>query len=175
MDSWKQTLAELAADRVTALKRLAFLLCGDDATAEGLVREALIRAFARPLRAPRRDNAEAHVRAIMVRAFIDDARASARPATIDPLPDTAAPGPDPDPAGQAAARTTVLAALGGLPPAQRACVVLRYYQDLPAAAISAVLGVPDDAVEQQLSDAMTQLAGPLSDTEGEQREEGASR
>jgi len=69
----------------------------------------------------------------------------------------------------------VLAALGGLPPAQRACVVLRYYQDLPAAAISAVLGVPDDAVEQQLSDAMTQLAGPLSDTEGEQREEGASR
>jgi len=51
MESWKQTLAELARDRLVPLKRQAFLLCGDDSHAEDLVQEALVRAFARPLRA----------------------------------------------------------------------------------------------------------------------------
>ena len=46
-DSWKQTLAELVGDRLGAFKRQAFLLCGDDSHVEGLVQEALVRAFAR--------------------------------------------------------------------------------------------------------------------------------
>jgi RNA polymerase sigma factor (sigma-70 family) len=173
MDSWKQTLAELAADQGTALKRHAFLLCGDDAKAADLLQEALIRAFARPMRAPRRDNAAAHVRAIMVTVFIDGVRRSSGLTTIEPLPDAAAPGPDP--ADGVVGRDTVLAALSCLSPSQRACVVLRYHEDLPVAAISTALGVADETVRRHLSDAMTQLAGRLSGTDGEQQEEGASR
>jgi hypothetical protein len=30
MESWKQTLADMAGDRLMSLKRQAFLLCGDD-------------------------------------------------------------------------------------------------------------------------------------------------
>jgi RNA polymerase sigma factor (sigma-70 family) len=178
MDSWRQTLAELAAGQGTALKRHAFLLCGDDAKAEDLLREALIRAFARPLRAPRRDNAAAQVRAIMVTVFIDGVRRSSGLTTIEPLPGAAAPGPDPADGAvdrDVVDRDTVLAALGCLSPSQRACVVLRYHEDLPVAAISTALGVADETVRRHLSDAMTQLAGPLSGTDGEQRAEGASR
>src|SRR5215468_8130673 len=78
MESWKQTLAELAGDRLTSLKRQAFLLCGDDSQAEDLVQEALVRAFARPLRTPRPGAAEAYVRVIMVNLFIDGARRRSR-------------------------------------------------------------------------------------------------
>ena len=53
MESWKQTLAELSRDRLASLKRQAFLLCGNDGLAEDLVQDALVRAFARPLRTPR--------------------------------------------------------------------------------------------------------------------------
>lgn len=73
MQSWKQTLAELASDRLTPLKRHAYLLCGDDSQAEDLVQDALVRAFARPLRTPRPGAAEAYVRVIMVHLFIDRA------------------------------------------------------------------------------------------------------
>jgi DNA-directed RNA polymerase specialized sigma24 family protein len=46
MESWKQTLADMAGDRLMSLKRQAFLLCGDDGQAEDLVQDALVRAFA---------------------------------------------------------------------------------------------------------------------------------
>jgi DNA-directed RNA polymerase specialized sigma24 family protein len=75
MASWQQTLAELARDQAGSLKRQAFLLCGDDSQAEDLVQDALVRAFARPLRAPRPGAAEAYVRVIMVNLFIDIAAA----------------------------------------------------------------------------------------------------
>ena len=78
MDSWKQTLAELSRDRLAFLKRQAFLLCGNDGQAEDLVQDALVRAFARPLRTPKAGAAEAYVRVIMVNLFIDGARRRAR-------------------------------------------------------------------------------------------------
>jgi RNA polymerase sigma-70 factor (sigma-E family) len=166
MESWKQTLAELAAGRGMALKRHAFLLCGDDAQAEDLVQEALIRAFARPLRAPRREAAEAYVRAIMVNVFIDGVRRGARWTKTAPLLRTAEPGPDP--ADQVVARNTMMEALSGLSPQQRACVVLRYYEDLPVAAIATVLGVAEGTVKRHLSDALNRMASRLSATDGEQ-------
>jgi DNA-directed RNA polymerase specialized sigma24 family protein len=46
--SWDQTLGALVSERGAALKRHAFLLCGDDAQADDLVQEALVRAFTRP-------------------------------------------------------------------------------------------------------------------------------
>lgn len=41
VESWKQTLAELAGDRLMSLQRQAFLLCGDQSQAEDLVQDAL--------------------------------------------------------------------------------------------------------------------------------------
>jgi RNA polymerase sigma-70 factor (sigma-E family) len=160
VESWKQTLAELADGRGAALKRHAFLLCGDDSRADDLVQEALVRAFARPLRAPRPGAAEAYVRVIMVNLFIDRARRHSRWTRAAPLLRT--PEVTADPADQVAARDAMLTALSGLPPRQRACVVLRFYQDLPVAEVAAVLGVAEGTVKRYLSEAMPQMAARLS-------------
>ncbi|HXL19015.1 MAG TPA: sigma factor [Streptosporangiaceae bacterium] len=85
MESWKQTLAALSHDRFASLKRQAFLLCGNDGQAEDLVQDALIRAFAKPMRTPRPDAAEAYVRVIIVNLFIDGARRRSRWIRTAPL------------------------------------------------------------------------------------------
>jgi len=163
MESWKQALAELTRDRLTSLKRQAFLLCGDDSQSEDLVQDALVRAFARPLRAPRPGAAEAYVRAIMVNLFIDSARRQSRWNRMAPLLRGAEMASDP--ADQVLTGEVVLTALGDLSPRQRACVVLRYYQDLPVAQVAAELGVGEGTVKRYLSDAMTRLAARLSPAE----------
>jgi RNA polymerase sigma-70 factor (sigma-E family) len=154
--SWEQTLAELASDRGAALKRHAFLLCGDDPAAEDLVQEALVRAFGRPLRAPRPGGAEAYVRTIMVNLFIDGARRRSRWNRAAPLL-TTAEAATPDLADNVVARDAMLQELRALSPRQRACVVLRYYGDLPVAEIAKTLGVGEGSVKRYLSEAMTQI------------------
>ena len=163
MESWKQTLAGLASDRLASLKRQAFLLCGDDSQAEDLVQDALVRAFARPLCAPRPNAAEAYVRVIMVNLFIDGARRRSRWNRAAPLltGDEVAF----DHADQVLTRSVVVTALSVLSPRQRACVVLRYYQDLPVAQVAAALGVGEGTVRRYLSEAMTRLAARLSPAE----------
>lgn len=160
MDGWKQTLAELANDRLTALKRQAFLLCGDDGHAEDLVQDALVRAFARPLHAPRPDSAEAYVRVIMVRLFIDRARRQTRWNRLAPLltgDETVT-----DLAEQVVDREVISSALDVLSPRQRACVMLRYYEDLSVPQIASALRVREGTVKWHLSQALTRLADLLS-------------
>jgi RNA polymerase sigma-70 factor (sigma-E family) len=163
VESWEQTLAGLASGRGAALKRHAFLLCGDDAQADDLVQEALVRAFTRPPRVPRPGAAEAYVRAIMANLFIDGARRRSRWRRVAPLLRPA--GVAPDPADQVSERAAVLTALRSLSPRQRACVVLRYYQDLPLAEVAAVLGVGEGTVKRYLSEAMSRVAVRLSSAE----------
>jgi RNA polymerase sigma-70 factor (sigma-E family) len=173
VESWKQTLAELARDRFMSLKRQAFLLCGDESQAEDLVQDALVRAFARPLRPPRPGTAEAYVRAIIVNLFIDGARRRSRWTRTAPLligTETAT-----DPASQVLDRDAMLTALNGLSPQQRACVVLRYYQDLPIAQVASALGVAEGTVKRYLSEAMARLAARLSPAGSREQERGETR
>lgn len=124
MESWKQALAELARDRLASLKRQAFLLCADDSQAEDLVQDALVRAFARPLRAPRPVATEAYVRVIMVNLFIDGTRRRSRWSRAAPLLRGAEVASDSS--DQVLEQQVMLAALSDLSPQQRACVVLHY-------------------------------------------------
>jgi RNA polymerase sigma-70 factor (sigma-E family) len=160
VERWEQTLADLASGRGAALKRHAFLLCGDQAQADDLVQEALLRAFTRPLRAPRLGAAEAYVRVIMVNLFIDGVRRHSRWRRIAPLLRPA--DMTPDPAVEVSDRDAMLTALRSLSPRQRACVVLRYYEDLPLAHVAAALGVSEGTVKRYLSEATSQMAVRLS-------------
>jgi len=163
MESWRRVLTELAGDRLESLKRQAFLLCGDDDQAEDLAQDALVRAFGRPLRAPRPEAAEAYVRTIMVNLFIDGARRQSRWNRKAPL--LAGTATVPDPADRIVTRDAVRTALGSLSARQRACVVLRYYQDLTVPQIAAALGMRDGTVKRHLSEAMDKLAVQLSPVE----------
>jgi RNA polymerase sigma-70 factor (sigma-E family) len=160
VESWEQTLADLASRRGAALKRRAFLLCGDESQADDLVQDALVRAFARPMRVPRPGAAEAYVRAIMVNLAIDGARRRSRWSRVAPLLRPA--DTTPDPADQVSDRDAMLTALRSLSPRQRACVVLRYYEDLPVAKVADVLGVSEGAVKRYLSEAISDVAVRLS-------------
>ncbi len=73
----------------------------------------------------------------------------------------------PDPADEVVTRDVMLMTLDDLSPRQRACVVLRYYQDLPIAQVASALGVAEGTVKRYLSEAMTRLAARLSLMESE--------
>jgi RNA polymerase sigma-70 factor (sigma-E family) len=160
MQSWDRALADLAGDGLVTLKRQAFLLCGDDHQAEDLVQDAIVRAFARSFRGREPDAPEAYVRTIMTNLFLDRARRQSRWNRRAPL--LADRENVPDPAEEIVTRDLIHAALDGLSPRQRACVVLRYYQDLPVAQVAATLGVAEGTVKRHLSDAMTRIAVQLS-------------
>jgi RNA polymerase sigma-70 factor (sigma-E family) len=162
-EGWNRALAALAGARLPALKRQAYLLCGNDAQAEELVQDALVRAFTRPFRKPPPESAEAYVRTVMLHLFLDGARRQARWTRMAPLLADATTSPDP--ADRIVDRAAVRAALSELSPRQRACIVLRYYQDLPVAQIAATLGLREGTVKRYLSEAMTRLSACLSAAE----------
>lgn len=53
--------------------------------------------------------------------------------------------------------TLVVEALSTLPPRQRACVVLRYYEDLPVVEVARMLGVTEGTVKSQTSRGLATL------------------
>lgn len=57
----------------------------------------------------------------------------------------------------------MLAALAGLPPRRRACVVLRYHLDLSVAETARVLGCTEGTVKSQTSAALRHLRETLGD------------
>jgi RNA polymerase sigma factor (sigma-70 family) len=160
MDSWAQVLADLPGERLVALKRQAYLLCGDDDQAEDLVQDALVRAFSRARRAPGPEAADAYIRKIMINLFIDHARRQAR--WTRKVPFLAVTETAPDPADTIVSRHAIQDALDCLSPQQRACVVLRYFQDLPVTRIAADLHLAEGTVKRYLSEAMIRIAGQRS-------------
>jgi RNA polymerase sigma-70 factor (ECF subfamily) len=153
---WEQALTELVSARGPALNRYAYLLSGDVDEAADLVQEALLRAFGRVARGTSLDNAEAYVRTAILRDYIDRQRRRARWRSVRHLfvRDRVQAAVDDGVADRCDLRT----ALSRLSPRQRACVVLRYYQDCPVADIAEALGCSQGAVKRHLSDAVARLA-----------------
>jgi RNA polymerase sigma-70 factor (sigma-E family) len=153
---------DYVAARGHALTRTAYLLTGDHGHAEDLVQAALGRAYLKWSRVSRMDSPDAYVRRIIVNQHISRwRRTRGREALTDSLPDT----PMPDPTASFAAADAVRDVVRGLPPRQRAAVVLRFYQDLPDAEIAALLGCSEATVRSQISRALAAIraAGVLDD------------
>lgn len=168
MADWVQTMTALAQARGEALKRYAFLLCGNDADADDLVQEALVRAFARPGRRDA-DEAEAYVRRILLNRFLHTRRRQRSWLKVRPLLRIEDLGPDQTAA--VAAQADVRAALAGLSPRQRACAVLRYYEDFTIPQIAAALGCSPGTVKRHLSEAHDRLTGALASPSAHESEE----
>ncbi len=64
-----------------------------------------------------------------------------------------------DPTDGIADRITILNTLATLAPRQRACVVLRYYEDLSVAEVARMLGCREDLVKSQTARALDTLPG----------------
>ena len=161
---WERELEDFVRERGDALVGYAFLLAGDLAAAEDLVQEGLVRTWTR-----RRAGAdvawlEAYVRRCMLHAFVDGRRRSRRWHDVAHL--VAAPELSGDADRGADDRDAVLRALTHLSPRQRACVVLRFYEDLPVHDIAVRLELSDGAVGRYLHDANRTLAPLLGEQPG---------
>ncbi len=172
MDAWEPALTDLVRFRGGLLVRYARLLCGDQREAEDLVQEALIRVFSatrrppggRPADATAIENAEAYVRRTVLNLFLDGCRRRQRWVAVRHLlgGQVSTAGPEraiPD-------RLDLAAALATLPPRQRACVVLRYYEDLTVVQIADDLAVTPGTVKRHLHDANASLAARLAPSLG---------
>ncbi|MGW1994878.1 RNA polymerase sigma factor [Embleya sp. NPDC001921] len=146
-----EAVQSLVAARGQALKRYAFVLCGDDDRADDLVQEALVRTLVR--RHPR-DPAEleAYVRRAIVNLVIDESRRAGRWARLRPMFRTRQVSSEVEgPESQVSTRLWTRELLGLLPPGQRTCLVLYYLEDLSVAEIANVLGCGQGSVKSQLS------------------------
>ena len=137
------------------LRRTAYLMCGDWHQASDHVQEGLIRVYVAWPRLTRAGNEYGYARKAVVSAFLDHARrrSSTEVATEHQAEQRSAP----DVAETVSARVALMAALADLPSRQRACVVLRYFEDLSVAETAKVLGCSEGTVKSQTSRALTSL------------------
>ncbi|WP_306214815.1 SigE family RNA polymerase sigma factor [Actinoplanes sp. RD1] len=147
--------------RGKALLRFAYVLSGDAHLAEDLVQEVLARLHRRWDRIAAMDNVEAYVRTAIVRQFLSWRRRRAyREAVLADVPEPAGRG---DPQQHVAARDQMWQLLRGLPRAQRAVLVLRFYCDLPDDEIASLLGCGRSTVRSQAARALTRMRTIMTD------------
>jgi RNA polymerase sigma-70 factor (ECF subfamily) len=152
-------LATLVAERGGALWRYAYLISGNVDDAADLVQDALVHTFSRARVGLAPAKAEAYVRRAILNGAIDRSRRSSRWRGIRHLAATDAEVASP--AEDADERIDLLAMVQALPPRQRACIVLRYYDDLTVDAIAETLGIGAGSVKRYLSDGVAGLAARL--------------
>ncbi len=151
MARWEPVLDEVMRERSPRLLAYARLLTGDDAEAQDVLQDALVRSFSRGRAFDNANVAEAYVRRAIPSVFIDRLRRrNAAKRAHDR--DVALGGRD----VLTSDRDVVMdvrAALAALPPQERACVVLRFYDDLTVPQIAAQLRLAEGTVKRYLSDA----------------------
>ncbi|MEV6305591.1 SigE family RNA polymerase sigma factor [Actinoplanes sp. NPDC051861] len=156
---------EYVRARGDALRRFAYLLCGDRHLGEDLVQEVLVKAYRRWSRIEA-DQPDRYLRTALVRSHVSWLRrrsSGERPGAV--AGERAAAG---DFADQQAVRDDLWARLGLLTRAQRAVLVLRYYEDLDDRQIAGVLRCAPSTVRVHAARGLSRLRADLipSMTEG---------
>ncbi len=154
-------MTTLVAERGDALTRYAYFMCGNADDAADLVQEALVKTFGRLRNGFSVESAEAYVRRAILNTYLDSGRRATRWRKIAHLHTEPMVADDSDAASDA--RIDLRGQLMVLAPRERACVVLRYYEDLKVDDIAEWLGISAGAVKRYLSDALAKLAISITD------------
>lgn len=151
---------EFVAERAKALYRSAYVLAaGDTHLAEDLVQETLSRVYVHWKRVARADSPAAYAQTVLVRTSLTlRRRRSTGECPTGNMPDSAAAGPD------AALRLTLLAALGQLPPRDRAVLLLRYWEDRSIEETAGMLRLSSSAVRSRGTRALNRVRALLGDS-----------
>jgi RNA polymerase sigma-70 factor (sigma-E family) len=129
-----------------ALRRTAYLMCGDWSMASDYVQEAFIRVYRHWPRLRGEAEARSYARKALVSVVIDaKRRRSSTEVPVDEIRDESGP----DEVARAADRELLTRCLVQVPARQRACLVLRYYDDLPVSEVASVLGISEGTVKSQ--------------------------
>ncbi|MGN6752473.1 MAG: SigE family RNA polymerase sigma factor [Intrasporangium sp.] len=144
------------AERQTALRRRAFLLCGNWADGDELVQEALARVYVAWPRIGAGAQA-AYTRRTMLNLYLNDQRKRRREVLTDDLPEPPTSDHDRDLA------MTLTGLLDGLPEKQRAVLVLRFWEDLTVPQIAECTGVAEGTIKSQISRGLAALRDRLAE------------
>jgi RNA polymerase sigma-70 factor (sigma-E family) len=151
---------EYVTARLATLRRLAFLLCGDEHRADDLVQQTITKLYVRWRRARTVGNLDQYVRTMLVRVFLDEKRRSwsLRVSLVGEPPERSAPvGPDVE------QRAVLRAALAKVPRRQQAVLVLRFLCDLPVAEVAQLLGCSAGNVKSQTHHGLASLRRQLGE------------
>lgn len=160
--AWEPMLYELDHARRGRLLSFATGLAGRDA-AEDLVQEAIVATFSRHRGFESVAQAEHYVRRAIATKYVDSqrkqisARRSERKAsTAEAISDGTA---------GVLADDAIARSLAALAPRVRACIALRYLEDLSIRDTAATLGLSEGAVKRYVSDGIAQLNAALGTTD----------
>lgn len=143
------------------LRRSAYLMTGDWQVAADAVQEALVRVYVAWPRLQRSGGLPTYARRALVSAVVDaHRRSSTREKYEDRVPIEAERA---DHADGYVERAVLMDALAGLATRQRACVVLRYFDDLTVADTAEALGCTEGTVKSQTSKAFDHLRRVLTE------------
>lgn len=157
-------MSELVAQRGDALVRYAALVSGRPDDASDLVQDALVKTFGRLRNGFGIASAEAYVRRAILNTHLDAGRRTSRWRKIAHL--TAQPEAEEPRHEQTDTALDLQGQLQRLSPRERACVVLRYYEDLKVDDIAEQLEISPGAVKRYLSDALGKLKVSMTDRDG---------
>lgn len=158
----EQEFAEYFARRREAVRRTAYMLCGDWHRADDLAQTAFVAVHRRWQKIRDRAALDAYVRKTLVRASIDESRRPwRREHTVETMPDEA--GNEGGLDERVATRETLLAALTKVPPRQRAVLVLRYFEGLDVRAAAKALGCTEGTVKSQTARGLVALRSALGE------------
>jgi len=143
------------AARQPSLLRTAYLLTGDQHSAEDLVQTSLAKLYLAWDKVQRREMLDGYVRRIMVNENNSLWRRAwkRKEVTTDEVPDRVGTSDRPD-HGESSALWEFVQTL---PRKQRAVVVLRYYEDLSESEVAETLGISVGTVKSQSSRALAAL------------------
>jgi len=150
---------EFVAASQERLRRTAYLMCGDWSTAADVTQEALLRVYVAWPRLETGDGLPTYARRALVSALIDHQRKNASRRKREDrvrLPDLVGDGTT-----DRADRAVLMQALRAVPPRQRACIVLRYFEDLCVADTAAALRCSEGTVKSQTSSGISALRREL--------------
>jgi RNA polymerase sigma-70 factor (sigma-E family) len=153
----EQDYVEFVTHHANALCRTAYLLCGDWRRAEDATQEALIRLYRVWGRIQRRGAVAAYARKVVVSTTLDGLRRKSSQELVGGEDYFAAEADTADPLGVLENRLVITQALAELPPRQRACVVLRYFDELSVDETAAVLECRPGTVKSQTLRALEKL------------------
>lgn len=156
VSAWEDVVTTLISERGDALHRYAYLICGSPDDAADLVQDALVKTFGRLRNGFTVRSAEAYVRRAILNTYLDGGRRTSRWRRISHL--AAAPDHVDSEAPLSEQRLDLAAQLQKLAPRERACLVLRYYEDFTVADIAETLGISTGAVKRYLSDGLGKLS-----------------
>ncbi len=148
-------MERLVRERERALLGYAYVVCGDPHLAQDLVQDALVKTFSRPREGLPQVKVEAYVRRAITTIYVDQYRRKQRWSRVQHLFRPAIVAESTTPFSDLSA--DVATALADLAPRVRACIVLRFFDDLTVPDIASQLGLAPGSVKRYLSDGLRAL------------------